>query len=125
MEDYGWMFELMEESRKNFEEARKTMPGPKYDRGDVVAFEFREGEIIEGMIEIVDRFGTFEQNEEPSYDVYRFENNTLYKHVRESLVRDFIRKGNPEEIHENARKMLEEEERSRKAAETDGKEERP
>ena len=52
--------------------------------------EFTQGEIqkIDGVIYIVDAYGTFEQNEEPSYDIealYRGE-VTLFKHVRESEV---------------------------------------
>lgn len=58
---------------------------PKYKRNDVVSFKFRD-EIKTGTVYIVDSWGTFEQNEEPSYDILVEENNTLYKHVRESLV---------------------------------------
>ena len=71
---------------------------PRFKREDLVTFNFNiEGEIqkIDGVIYIVDANGTFEQNEEPSYDneepsydieaVYRGE-VTLFKHVRESEV---------------------------------------
>ena len=106
---------LADESRKRYEEARKRMKPPKYERGDVVRFEFGEAGVLEGMVEIVDRYGTFDQNEEPSYDLYRFEDNTLYKHVRESLTRGLVRKGDPEEIHIRSAKFLEEERRRREA----------
>lgn len=59
----------------------------KYKKGDVVKFEFGEDEdILEGVIRIIDKYGTFEQNDEPSYDIYRLENNTLYKHIRQSSI---------------------------------------
>lgn len=58
---------------------------PKYKRDDVVSFKFRN-EIKTGTICIVDSYGTFEQNEEPSYDIINEEENMLYKHVRESGV---------------------------------------
>lgn len=107
---------MADDSRRRYEEARRTMKPPKYERGDVVRFEFGD-EVLEGMVEIVDRYGTFGQNEEPSYDLYRFENNTLYKHVRESLTKGFVRKGDPEEISIHSVKFLEEERRRRKAEE--------
>ena len=58
---------------------------PKYKRDDVVSFKFRN-EIKTGTICIVDSYGTFEQNEEPSYDIYSPLENCLFKHVRESSV---------------------------------------
>lgn len=119
--DFGWMLELMQKEHEKFLERVKGMPEPKYVKGDVVRFEFRDGETIEGMVEIVDRYGTFDQNEEPSYDVYRFEDNTLYKHVRESLTRGFVRHGELKEIDENAERMLEEERRAREAEKMSGK----
>ena len=64
----------------------------KYKKGDVVKFEFGEDEdILEGEIRIIDKYGTFEQNEEPSYDIYRLENNTLYKHIRQSSVIEVVK----------------------------------
>lgn len=73
------------------------MEKPKYDYGDVLVFHMNEvknwdGETvleeqdIEGVVEIVDRNGTFEQNEEPSYDLYNKERNTLFKHIRQSAI---------------------------------------
>ena len=101
-EVFGWM----QEEQKQFEEAHKHMPAPKYEKGDVVRFQFSSNmDALEGMIEIVDRYGTFEQNEEPSYDIYRFENNTLYKHVRESTVTEFVRKGSMAEIEESVKRF--------------------
>ena len=58
---------------------------PKYKRDDVVSFKFKD-EVKTGTVYIVDSYGTFEQNEEPSYDILVESENTLYKHVRESKV---------------------------------------
>ncbi len=65
-------------------------PGhPVYSYGDTV--EFQWGEAIKvGEIHIVDKWGTFEQNDEPSYDIRCTEDNTLYKHVLESEIIKFI-----------------------------------
>ena len=68
---------------------------PKYKVGDKVSFKIKDdGEtfIINGKVYIVDAYGTFEQNEEPSYDIMAEESHydknspCLYKHVRESLL---------------------------------------
>lgn len=74
------------------------MNKPKYKRGDVVEFiviicdDKRAYDTTQvGTIEIVDRFGTFEQNIEPSYDIM-VDNwvgsgeKMFCKHVVESLV---------------------------------------
>ena len=58
---------------------------PKYKREDNVTFIFN-GVEKSGVIYIVDSYGTFEQNEEPSYDIYSPLENCLFKHVRESEV---------------------------------------
>ena len=58
---------------------------PKYDFDDIVKFEF-DNKIKTGVIYIVDKYGTFEQNEEVSYDILVEEENTLYKHIREHFV---------------------------------------
>lgn len=68
---------------------------PKYKVGDRVSFKIKDdGEdfIVSGKVYIVDAYGTFEQNEEPSYDVmaeeshYDKDSSCLYKHVRESSL---------------------------------------
>ena len=58
---------------------------PKYKYGDIVTFMYDGIEKI-GYVYIVDRYGTFEQDEEPSYDIMVEKDNCLYKHCRESLV---------------------------------------
>lgn len=58
---------------------------PKYKWRDCVRFEIGDKR-LEGVIEIVDAWGTFEQNEEPSYDILCKEENCLYKHILESEI---------------------------------------
>ena len=67
---------------------------PKYEKYDIVRFKFGPTEELEGFIEIIDAYGTFEQNEEPSYDILITEepNRGLYKHVRESRIIEKIGK---------------------------------
>lgn len=64
---------------------------PKFKQEDLVSFNFEiEGEIqrINGVIYVVDAFGTSEQKEEPSYDIEAFYRGEviLFKHIRESEV---------------------------------------
>lgn len=59
---------------------------PKYTYKDKVEFKWPRSINLIGYIQVVDSFGTFEQQEEPSYDIYVDANNTLYKHVKESEV---------------------------------------
>lgn len=66
---------------------------PKYNSCDKVMFKIKEdGEwiFLNGEIYIVDAYGTWEQSEEPSYDIM-VEGSPmgvpcLYKHIRESLI---------------------------------------
>jgi len=68
-------------------ETRKILDAPKYKRGDMVRFDAGKNKKYEGCIKIVDPYGTFEQAEEPSYDILVKGNpGCLYKHVRESKV---------------------------------------
>jgi len=64
-------------------------PSPKYRLGEFVKFYFDNGkEKIEvyGQIEIIDRYGTFFQREEVSYDIKAVGGGDLYKHIPESDV---------------------------------------
>lgn len=58
---------------------------PKYNHDEEVKFKLENKEYI-GKVYIIDEYGTFEQSEEPSYDVKVESNNTLYKHIRESML---------------------------------------
>lgn len=73
-------------------ELKSTVVKVKYNYGDLVAFRFN-GKTLVGQIYIIDRYGTFEQNEEPSYDImvenYNGTNEPcLIKHVRQSKCID-------------------------------------
>lgn len=66
---------------------------PKFNYGDTVSSYIVDmtGDIIEfeGTVEIIDRYGTFEQNEEVSYDVMvdnwcNSGEKMFVKHLRES-----------------------------------------
>jgi len=63
-------------------------PAAIYHRGEKVSF-LLDGIVYEGIIEIVDEFGTFFDNSEPYYDIYICvqEKKVLVKHVRQSCIR--------------------------------------
>lgn len=56
---------------------------PRYKEGNIVTFEFGE-DVIEGTIYIVDKFGTFEDKSDVSYDIMT--KDCLYKHVNEKYI---------------------------------------
>lgn len=43
----------------------------------------------------MDAFGTFEQKEEPSYDIMVYPDDCLYKHVRESMIECALEETDP------------------------------
>ena len=66
---------------------RKILDDPKYKHGDKVRFLGAKEKEYVGCIEIVDPYGTFEQTEEPSYDILvQGDHVCLYKHIRESQI---------------------------------------
>lgn len=83
----------IESIQKDFEDkmSKRKIDPVKYEYGDWVKFKIKmfestaENEYV-GQIAIIDRYGTFEQNEEPSYDIYVPEMNCLFKHFRQSAV---------------------------------------
>lgn len=58
---------------------------PKYKIGDNVSFTL-ENEIKQGEIYIVDKYGTFEDDSDVSYDIFVKSDNVLYKHVKETML---------------------------------------
>jgi hypothetical protein len=60
---------------------------PKYKIGDKVSFSFLEG-TKHGIIFIVDKYGTFEDDSDVSYDI--MVEDTLYKHINEKFIKDYI-----------------------------------
>ena len=90
---------------------------PKYNYGDIVSFKITVSDVLSGkeadkeyeltgMIGIIDAYGTFEQNEEPSYDIwvdgggYPISYPCLFKHFRESKLK-LIRKGTKDNLPED------------------------
>lgn len=63
---------------------------PKYDYGQMVRFTIsdQEGNSIEkiGTIEIIDRYGTFFDSSDVSYDILVEDEKCLYKHITERQV---------------------------------------
>ena len=59
---------------------------PKFTYGDVVKFKMFDGTEKFGVVAIIDRYGTFEDDSDVSYDIFSKEENILYKHFREDLV---------------------------------------
>lgn len=58
---------------------------PKYNVGDNVSFMLQD-EKKNGDIYIIDKYGTFEDNSDVSYDILVKEENCLYKHINERLI---------------------------------------
>ena len=58
---------------------------PKYKLNDTVEFKVCD-EILQGYIFIIDKYGTFDNPTDVSYDIMVESKNCLYKHVTENLV---------------------------------------
>ena len=86
--DYDKMKEIpyfiIKQYGNDYEEIKKRFL-PKYKIGDIVLFK-TDGETHEGKIWLVDTFGTFEQNYEPSYDIENKMENMVYKHILQSQI---------------------------------------
>lgn len=63
---------------------------PKFEYGQMVRFTIsdQDGNSIEkiGTIEIIDRYGTFFDTSDVSYDILVEDENCLYKHITERIV---------------------------------------
>ena len=70
---------------------------PKYNYGDVVKFKLGD-DVKEGIIAIIDRYGTFEGSSDVSYDIMNKEENILYKHFGEKYIIEKIGEVPEEEI---------------------------
>lgn len=64
---------------------------PKYKENDKVEFELIENEVHIGVVWIVDRYGTYYDKSDVSYDIYVEEENMLYKHINEKYVKRKIK----------------------------------
>lgn len=58
---------------------------PKYKLNDSVEFKVGD-DIFQGYIFIIDKYGTFDNPTDVSYDIMVDSKNCLYKHVTEKLV---------------------------------------
>lgn len=59
---------------------------PKYDFGDIVKFKIDEKE-LSGAIGIVDKYGTFFDDSDVSYDIMVYEPiKIFYKHIPEEFI---------------------------------------
>ena len=85
MSDYPAIDDFMKYLKSDYEKRAKTMPPVKYDYNDTVSFKL-DDQVKTGTVFVVDRYGTFEQSEEPSYDVLVESENILYKHIRQSWI---------------------------------------
>ena len=70
---------------------------PKYKIDDVISFKLKNEDkeyTLIGKVYIVDKYGTFFDNSDVSYDImvesgdYPIDYPCLFKHIRESLVLD-------------------------------------
>lgn len=57
--------------------------------GDLVTFQWGDT-LKEGIVLVVDAYGTFESPNIPSYDIMVENENMLYKHVKSYLVKSKI-----------------------------------
>lgn len=58
---------------------------PKFNLNDVVSFSLC-GKKKQGIIYIIDKYGTFFDKSDVSYDILVDEENMLYKHINEKFV---------------------------------------
>ena len=58
---------------------------PQYKYGDIVKVKIGDTEIT-GAVAIIDRYGTFFDDSDVSYDILNKEENMLYKHINEKYV---------------------------------------
>ena len=63
---------------------------PKYKANDKVEFELIKNEVHKGVVWTVDKYGTFFDKSDVSYDIYVEEENMLYKHINEKYVKSKI-----------------------------------
>ena len=70
---------------------------PKYKYGDIVKAKIGDTEIT-GAVAIIDRYGTFFDDSDVSYDILNKEENMLYKHINEKYVVEKVGEIPEEEI---------------------------
>lgn len=60
---------------------------PKYKENNKVEFAFNGEELHEGVVYVVDKYGTYFDKSDVSYDIFVEEENMLYKHINEKYVK--------------------------------------
>ncbi len=65
-----------------------TFPHVLFKVGDLVTFQL-DDTLKDGIILVVDAYGTFESPNIPSYDIIVEEENMLYEHVKYDLVKSY------------------------------------
>lgn len=70
---------------------------PKYSYGDIIKVQFGDEEIT-GAVAIIDKYGTFFDDSDVSYDILNKEENILYKHINEKYVVEKIGEIPEEEV---------------------------
>lgn len=70
---------------------------PKYKYGDIVKVKIGDTDIT-GAVAIIDRYGTFFDDSDVSYDILNKEENMLYKHINEKYVVEKVGEIPEEEI---------------------------
>jgi hypothetical protein len=64
---------------------------PKYHENDLVEFQWLKDKPNKvGIVYIVDKWGTFSDNSDVSYDILVKEKNMLYKHISERYVVKYL-----------------------------------
>jgi len=74
---------------------------PKYNYGDVVTVKMDDIE-FDGIVAIIDRYGTWGDPSDVSYDILNKKQNILYKHCNEKYVIEKIGEIPEDEIWEFA-----------------------
>lgn len=70
---------------------------PKYSYRDIVTFKINK-EIKEGIVFIIDKFGTFMDDSDVFYDLYVKSDKALYKHIKENGIIEKIGKARESDL---------------------------
>ena len=67
-----------------------TFPHELFKVGDLVTFQWNDT-LKDGIVLVVDAYGTFESPNIPSYDIMEAYANMVYKHLKYALVKSKIK----------------------------------
>ena len=85
IEERNLILRIWQSRKKN----GNTFPHELFKVGDLVTFQW-DDTLKEGIVLVVDAYGTFESPNIPSYDIMVENENMLYKHVKCDLVKSKI-----------------------------------